>query len=138
MQNRNLELLKNYHLKATPQRIEILKAIDSLGHANIDEIYEIAKKRHSTMSLATVYKNVTALLEKNLLKEVALNNFKSKYEITKKTHAHLVCKECGAVEDIDLNSNIYEESKALTKDKEFNFDDLELNIYGICKKCKTK
>ena len=137
MQNRNLELLKNYHLKATPQRLEILSAIDSLGHANIDEIYEIAKKKHSTMSLATVYKNVTALLEKNILKEVALNNFKSKYEITKENHAHLVCKECGAVEDIDLNSNILNEAKTLANAKEFNLNEIELNIYGVCSSCKS-
>jgi Fur family ferric uptake transcriptional regulator/Fur family peroxide stress response transcriptional regulator len=137
MQNRNLEILKAYHLKATPQRLEILSAIDSLGHANIDEIYEVAKKRHSTMSLATVYKNVTALLEKNVLKEVALNNFKSKYEIAKDTHAHLVCKECGGVEDIDLNKSIYNESKSLAKNRDFDFNEVELNIYGICSKCKA-
>ena len=137
MQNRNLDLLKNYHLKATPQRLEILSAIESLGHANIDEIYEVAKKRHSTMSLATVYKNVTALLEKNLLKEVALNNFKSKYEISKENHAHLVCKECGGVEDIDLNESIYNESKSLAKNRDFDFNEVELNIYGICSKCKA-
>jgi len=137
MQNRNLELLKNYQLKATPQRLEILSAIDSLGHANIDEIYEVAKKRHSTMSLATVYKNVTALLEKNVLKEVALNNFKSKYEITKANHAHLVCKKCGNVEDIDLNESIYNESKSLAKNRDFDFNEVELNIYGVCSKCKS-
>jgi len=137
MQTRNLQILKDYHLKATPQRLEILSAIDSLGHANIDEIYEVAKKRHSTMSLATVYKNVTALLEKNVLKEVALNNFKSKYEITKENHAHLVCKKCGSVEDIDLNESIYNESKSLAKNRDFDFNEVELNIYGVCSKCKV-
>ena len=135
MQKRTLELLKTYHLKATPQRLEILSAIESLGHANIDEIYEIAKKRHSTMSLATVYKNVTALLEKNILKEVALNNFKSKYEIVKDRHAHLVCKECGYVQDIKLNQEIKHISKDISSDYNFNFENLELNIYGVCSKC---
>ncbi len=137
MQKRTLELLKTYHLKATPQRLEILSAIESLGHANIDEIYEIAKKRHSTMSLATVYKNVTALLEKNILKEVALNNFKSKYEVTKERHAHLVCKECGYVEDIKLDNDINNISKSISLKNNFEFNDIELNIYGICSKCQN-
>ena len=137
MQDKTLELLKNYHLKATPQRLEILSAIELLGHANIDEIYEIAKKRHSTMSLATVYKNVTALLEKNILKEVALNNFKSKYEVTKEKHAHLVCKKCGYVEDIKLNREINLTSKEIAKENNFIFEELELNIYGVCSKCKN-
>ena len=137
MQDKNLQLLKSYNLKATPQRLEILNAIESLGHANIDEIYEIAKKRHSTMSLATVYKNVTALLEKNVLKEVSLNNSKSKYEIIKDNHAHLVCKECGEIQDIDFNQEIKENSKSLANSNSFEFNDLELNIYGVCKKCKA-
>jgi Fur family ferric uptake transcriptional regulator/Fur family peroxide stress response transcriptional regulator len=136
MENRNLELLKSYNLKATPQRLEILNAIESMGHANIDEIYEVAKKRHSTMSLATVYKNVTALLEKNLLKEVALNNFKSKYEINKEAHAHMVCKKCGSVVDISLNDDIFKSSKTLVENENFDIEDLELNIYGVCSKCK--
>ena len=137
MQNsKNLVLLKEYNLKATPQRLEILSAIESLGHANIDEVYEVTKKRQSTISLATVYKNITALLEKNLLKEVALNNFKSKYEISKHSHSHLVCKECGSVVDVDLNDSICQSSKAMAKDKLFDFKELELNIYGVCSKCK--
>ncbi len=137
MQNsKNLELLKEYNLKATPQRLEILSAIESLGHANIDEVYEVTKKRQSTISLATVYKNITALLEKNLLKEVALNNFKSKYEISKHSHSHLVCKECGSVVDVDLNDSICQSSKAMAKDNLFDFKELELNIYGVCSKCK--
>jgi Fe2+ or Zn2+ uptake regulation protein len=137
MQNsKNLVLLKEYNLKATPQRLEILSAIESLGHANIDEVYEVTKKRQSTISLATVYKNITALLEKNLLKEVALNNFKSKYEISKHSHSHLVCKECGSVVDVDLNDSICQSSKAMAKDNLFDFKELELNIYGVCSKCK--
>ena len=136
MYNLSVELLKSFGLKATPQRIEILTAIESMGHANIDEIYEFAKKNNPTMSLATVYKNVTALVDKSILKEVSLNNFKSKYETTKEKHAHLVCRKCGNVKDISLNNNILVDSKIISKKEKFNAQEVELNIYGICNSCK--
>jgi Fe2+ or Zn2+ uptake regulation protein len=135
MQNINIELLKSYGLKATPQRIDILNTIEKLGHANIDEIYEIVKKSNPTISLATVYKNITALVEKALLKEVALNNFKSKYEIIKDRHSHLICKVCGKVTDVELNNEILLLSEQLSNNNNFNYKDIELNIYGICSSC---
>ena len=135
MQNNIIDLLKSHGLKATPQRVTILSVIEKKGHANIDEIYEDAKTTNPSMSLATVYKNITSLVDINLLKEVALSSLKSKYEINKEPHSHLVCKVCGHVEDIDLNSDIVASASKLSKEKKFQFKELGLNIYGICSKC---
>jgi len=132
MQMQVVNSLKEHGLKVTPQRVTILSAIDKFGHANIDEIYQEAKTTNPTMSLATVYKNVTSLIETNLLKEVALNNQKSKDELTKEPHSHLICKKCGSVEDINSN-NLF----TLNRDNlDFDIEEVELNIYGICSKCK--
>ena len=132
MQTQVVNSLKEHGLKVTPQRVTILTAIERQGHANIDEIYQEAKTTNPTMSLATVYKNVTSLIETNLLKEVAINNQKSKYELTKEPHSHLICKQCGSVEDINSN-NLF----TLNRDNlDFDIEDIELNIYGVCSKCK--
>ena len=132
MQTQVVNSLKEHGLKVTPQRVTILTAIKRQGHANIDEIYQEAKTTNPTMSLATVYKNVTSLIETNLLKEVAINNQKSKYELTKEPHSHLICKKCGSVEDINSN-NLF----TLNRDNlDFDIEDVELNIYGVCSKCK--
>ena len=132
MQTQVVNSLKEHGLKVTPQRVTILSAISKFGHANIDEIYQEAKTTNPTMSLATVYKNVTSLIETNLLKEVAINNQKSKYELTKEPHSHLICKKCGSVEDINSN-NLF----TLNRDNlDFDIEEVELNIYGICSKCK--
>ncbi len=134
MQMQVVNSLKAHGLKVTPQRVTILSAIEKKGHANIDEIYKEAKTTNPTMSLATVYKNITSLIETKLLKEVAINNQKSKYELSKEPHSHLICKECGSLEDIDSN-NLF----TLNNDKiDFDIEEVELNIYGVCNKCKNK
>ena len=133
MQTQVVNSLKEHGLKVTPQRVTILSAIEKKGHANIDEIYQEAKTTNPTMSLATVYKNVTSLIETNLLKELALNNQKSKYELTKEPHSHLICKKCGSVEDINSN-NLF----TLNRDNlDFDIEEVELNIYGTCNECKS-
>ena len=137
MQKQIVDILKEYGLKATPQRVTILSAIERHGHANIDEIYKDAKEKHSTISLATVYKNVTSLVAIDLLKEVALNNFKSKYEINKQPHSHIVCKKCGEVEDISLTNEIEFDTAKLIEGKDFLAEDIELNIYGVCHNCQN-
>ena len=131
MQTKVVNSLKEHGLKVTPQRITILNAIDKYGHANIDEIYQEAITTNPTLSLATVYKNVASLIETKLLKEVSLNNLKSKYELTKEPHSHLVCKECGNVEDVN-SSNLFN----LNADGlNFNAEEIELYIYGVCSNC---
>ena len=132
MQIKVVNSLKEHGLKVTPQRVTILTVIEKYGHANIDEIYQEAKATNPTMSLATVYKNVASLLETKLLKELALNNLKSKYELAKEPHSHLICKECRSVEDA-TSSNLFNLN---TDGLNFDVNEVELNIYGVCSNCK--
>jgi Fe2+ or Zn2+ uptake regulation protein len=48
----------------------------------------------------------------------------------------MVCKKCGSVVDISLNDDIFKSSKTLVENENFDIEDLELNIYGVCSKCK--
>ena len=124
------EILDKSTLKATPQRLTILKELDSCGHANIDEIYENVKSSFPSISLATIYKNIISLKEENIISEVC-HPQKNKYEVTKEPHAHFICKKCGLVEDIEL-------SNALSKDliNKYPKATKELYIYDLCPKCQ--
>ena len=91
------KLLKDNHLKITPQRLAILKQIEKFGHIGIDEIYENIKESNPSMSLATVYKNLTFMQEAKIIDEVKLPNQKQRYELVKNPHIHLVCENVGAL-----------------------------------------
>jgi len=124
--------LKANGIKVTSQRVNILTAIENRGHANIDEIYHDTKTTNPAISLATVYKNVTSLLEHSLIKELSLNNQKTKYELNKEPHSHLICKVCGDVEDYNSSNIMNLKSEILS----FNIEEIEINIYGKCSNCK--
>ncbi|MEA3288888.1 MAG: transcriptional repressor, partial [Campylobacterota bacterium] len=85
-------ILNNHNLKATPQRLEMLSIINKTGHINIDDLYVKVKDKYDSISLATIYKNINAMITNMQLLEVKIPNNKSVYEIVKEEHSHLVCK----------------------------------------------
>jgi len=133
-----VQLLKTNNLKATFQRINILEIIEKNGHIDVDGIYEQIKVIHPTISLATVYKNIISMTQSGVLVEVPIVGKKSKYELKKSDHIHLVCTECGYVEDkdcIEITSNALNN---LTSQEHFKLATRQINLYGICHNCLDK
>ncbi|WP_456479328.1 Fur family transcriptional regulator [Nautilia sp.] len=125
-------LLEESNLKITPQRLAILKELEKKGHASIEEIYENIRDFFPSISLATIYKNITALKDEKIISEICLHQ-KPKFEITKEPHAHFICKKCGMVEDVPFSDLIKAEIEEKYPDTQ-----KELYIYGVCKNCKEK
>jgi Fur family peroxide stress response transcriptional regulator len=127
-------LLHEHTLKATPQRLGILSLMHANGHISIDELFEQIKKQFSSISLATLYKNINAMLESSLITEVKIPNMKPKYEIAKDTHAHLLCDACGEFKDISID---LEKLISLTEAKSnYALKDTSLIFSGLCEKCQ--
>lgn len=127
------ELLKEYDLKVTPQRIAIVEELYKHGHMNIDDLYKKLLDRFPSVSLATIYKNVNSMVEKIFLSEVKIPNSKTVYELIKKEHAHLVCSKCNEVVDIELDpSDIQTQVSNLSK---FKIQQTNIVLSGICSKC---
>ena len=124
-------LLKESNLKITPQRLAILKELETKGHASIEEIYEDIKDFFPSISIATIYKNISALKDENIISEICLHQ-KPKFEITKEPHAHFICKICSKVVDVPFSKTLKEEI-----DKNYPDSQKELYIYGICEECRS-
>jgi Fur family ferric uptake transcriptional regulator/Fur family peroxide stress response transcriptional regulator len=131
-----IELLKTHNLKATFQRMNIIEIVDKNGHIDIDGIYEQIKQKLPTISLATVYKNILSMTQSGVLVEVPIVGKKSKYELKKADHIHLVCTSSCSQEhkyNIDITNQAIH---SLTDKEQFNLSTRQINLYGICKNCK--
>ncbi|MBT8344311.1 MAG: transcriptional repressor [Sulfurovum sp.] len=131
-------LLKESGLKATFQRMNILERIEAYGHISIDSIYEEVIKAHPSLSLATVYKNIILMVEKGVLVEVPITGKKSKYELLKEDHIHLVCTECGEVEDKAKNAVADDLFTSMTQKENFTLSKQQVNLYGVCNDCNVE
>jgi Fur family transcriptional regulator, ferric uptake regulator len=82
----------------------------------------------------TVYRELDQFLSDGLVKEVEFGDGKKRYEIEKSHHHHLVCKNCGKIEDIEIN-----EKSLLTKIKtksNFKIENHSIEFFGLCNLCQ--
>ena len=122
--------------RLTPQRMMILSAIEnSDDHISAEEIYAQVVSKYPNVNISTVYRTLELLKRLSLVTETDLGEGRVRYHPADKGHHHhLVCKECGAIIDLD------ESAMAPVKDtllREYKFiADLEhLAIFGRCINC---
>lgn len=126
-------ILKNYDLKVTPQRLAIVQELSMYGHLNIDQLYNKLLEKFPSISLATIYKNMNAMIEKIFVQEVKIPNEKTVYELTKENHAHFVCDCCKKIEDVKIDSSSLLKEVQNTLNYTINSTSLVFN--GVCKSC---
>ncbi|MDD2383235.1 MAG: transcriptional repressor [Sulfurospirillaceae bacterium] len=119
-------LLKEKELKATPQRISVLKELTKKKHPTMDDLYEAIKLENPSMSLATVYKNIATLKEKGVVIEVNIADGKMRYDIYSTPHIHIVCKNCQSIRDIDYNENLFDYQNKLELDEKIKVERLDI------------
>jgi len=69
--------------------------------------------------------------------EVPIEGQKAKYELVKSDHIHLVCTECGEVEDRPHDMKADALFSSLTKEENFSLSKQQINLYGVCAHCKA-
>lgn len=129
-------LLKSHRLKATPQRLAIIELMHHAGHISIEDLFQSIRQKFASISLATLYKNVHTMMDVSLIREVKIPGQKTKYEIEKEAHAHVMCKCCGELKDIPFDSNSL--LKASMEMSHYVADEVSVVISGICPECQKR
>lgn len=129
------EKLKANALKVTPQRSAILEEIEAAGHINIENLFDILRISFPSISLATVYKNVSQMHELGILEVIKAPNHKPQYEISKAPHIHLACNNCGSI--IDMNRCINELITSAEDESGYRLNHSTVVLDGLCPDCQT-
>lgn len=121
--------------KRNTRQKEVVKdvVLSSSDHPTAETIYERAKAQLPTISLSTVYRNLTELIEDGKVREILVPNAPSRFDKTTRIHAHFVCRKCGCVTDVEMNESKTIESVA--KDNGNLIDESEIMFRGVCGKC---
>jgi len=87
-------------LKATRQRIEILRAVcRAKDHPSADAVYRQVKKQLPAISFDTVYRTLNSLEEHKLISRVHYLDDKSRYDPDLSEHHHFICTKCKKIVD---------------------------------------
>ena len=98
--------LKRAGLKVTPQRIAIIREIaDDLSHPTAQALFERLRPVYPTMSFATVYNTLDALVASGLAGSLNAGNGARavRFDPNTEPHHHAVCDACGLVVDIAVD-----------------------------------
>ncbi len=119
--------------RETRQRKAIRRALIEAGHPlSPREIHEAAGALVDGLGIATVYRNVNALLEEGWLVAVELPGEAPRYERAgKEHHHHFHCRKCDRVYEVEgCPGNI----KSVTPEG-FQLERHEFVLYGLCLSC---
>jgi Fur family ferric uptake transcriptional regulator len=127
-----LHRLETRH-RITVSRIAVIGLVASMpGHFSVEDV--LAQSRG--IGRATVFRTLKLLVDEGLICRVLLEDGRLHYRVSHDTHHHhLVCKECGAVEDFttcDLEGLI----AGLSVRTGFDITSHWLEFYGLCRTCR--
>jgi len=122
--------------RLTPQRMMILSAIEgSDDHISAEEIYAQIVAKYPHVNISTVYRTLELLKRLGLVTETDLGEGRVRYHPAEQgQHHHLVCRECGAIIDLD-DSLLASLKSALLREYQFIADLKHLAIFGRCTSC---
>ena len=127
--------------RLTNQRKKILELFETTfrgEHLSAEEIYQQLSRRGEKISPSTIYRTLHVMVELGILREVELAEGKKFYELSTpfaSQHHHLVCVQCGAVNEFE-DDRVTQSSQRETTDRGFSLLNCQFTVYGICPQCQ--
>lgn len=130
-----VEILRTNGLKVTPQRLEILRYLDThRTHPTADTIYSELKVANPSLSKTTVYNTLQHLGEHGLVHILNISGSESRFDSNINQHHHFLCKKCGSIIDINIdcpNAKVVEAGG-------HRIDEIHGYFKGVCASCIEK
>lgn len=144
MEERIERIKKQLHAasyKLTPQREATVRVSleNEEDHLSAEDVYLLVKEKSPEIGLATVYRTLELLSELKVVDKINFGDGVSRYDLRQEGarcfHHHLICTQCGAVQEIQEDL-LGEVERKVERDWSFKVKDHRLTFHGICKNCQ--
>lgn len=130
-----VQLLHQRGLRATPQRLVILRALERHGrHATADDIRGWIRDELPGTSTPTLYATLELLVQLGLLRRIDAGAGATLYDPRTDPHQHAVCRRCGRVEDVDCAVDL-DSLRSVAGAGGFQVQAVEVVASGLCADC---
>jgi Fur family ferric uptake transcriptional regulator len=129
-----LERLEARDYRVTAPRMAVIGVIASMpGHFTAEAL----AARVRGVGRATVFRTLKLLVDEGLVCRVLLEDGRLHYRMSRNAHHHhLVCTQCGAIEDF-TNCDIADVISELNRRTGYQIESHWLELYGRCAGCRT-
>ena len=132
----NSHRLKIIGLNATFPRLKILDLFEksNVRHLSAEDVYKLLIAEGMDIGLATVYRVLTQFEQAGILERHFFESGRAVFEMNEgKHHDHLVCVNCGRVEEF-YDPEIERRQNKIAKERGFAIQEHALYLYAECLK----
>lgn len=137
------QLLQNHNYKLTPQREATVRVLleNEEDHLSAEDVFMLVKDKAPETGLATVYRTLELLAELQIVHKMNFGDGVARYDLRSENmerhHHHLLCIQCGTVDEIMDNWLVAIEER-VEKEYKFQITDHRLVFHGVCYRCSGK
>jgi len=123
-------------MRVTAQRLAIYRELlSACDHPRPEELFRRVRATTPSLSLATVYKALDALVDLGLVRQVPVAGDVKRFDANLGRHHHLVCRRCRGVTDI-VDRKL--DQIALTRrPRGFLVQEVRVELLGLCSSCAS-
>jgi Fur family ferric uptake transcriptional regulator len=132
------QMVRAAGLRATRPRVAVLTAVSRHPHADTETIIGAVRVELPTVSHQAVYDCLRAMTDAGLLRRIQPAGSVARYETrVRDNHHHVVCRSCGAIEDVDCAVG---DTPCLTASDThgYQIEEAEVVYWGVCDDCSTE
>ena len=132
-----VERLKEVGLRVTPQRLAIYGAlVRSDAHPTAQALFEQLQPTLPSLSQATVYNTLQALVKHGLVQEIGeAGDGAAHYDANPEPHVNLICTRCHRVDDffdVPLDGVV----ERVVAGSGYRLQGMRIAYYGLCPSCQ--
>lgn len=131
------EELREVDLRATPARLAVMSFLEKTGKpVDVNSVIDYLNANGIKTDPATVFRTMNTLAQRGIIATVHFQEGKARYELaSKEDHHHLICENCGKVEDV-TDKIIPTLEKEIRVKRNFKVLKHSLEFFGLCKLCQ--
>lgn len=103
-------------------------------HPTADIIYQNVKKEYPKISLGTVYRNLTLLVEVGEVKKISTGDGTEHYDADTSAHSHYYCRCCHRLMDLEVTPSV-DQILSASSAGIGTVENASLLFTGVCRDC---
>ena len=105
-----------------------------------EDVFMLVRKKFPEIGLATVYRTLELLAELHIVQKMNFGDGVARFDLRMEGHEHmhhhLICKVCGALEEIE-DDWLQELEQRIAREYGFQVTDHRLDFRGVYQTCKN-
>ena len=133
-----IQQLRDRRIAVTPQRLAVMAALQGRrDHPTADHLYQEVRRQLPAISFNTVYKTLEILCQQGMVIKVNPLHAMARYDGETGRHAHLICRQCHQIIDLDWESSDVPPLPAAAR-QGFQIEHASLTFWGLCPRCQPR